>query len=139
MALSVAAALLLGLCAESTAHARRCSGDPVYDPGSNGPCYFAVTPFLPGGEATVKGKWFERMPFIDPQLSYLKDTADDGLDAYLWVRYTDGTETNEKWLARASGPGATVEVRWPFAPMIDSFSTRICLGPNTATCSDWRT
>lgn len=102
---SVALALAFGLCTAPLAHANKCNGDPVYDPGSNGPCTFAMAPAMPGAEATVIGKWIGRSPWIDAQYSYLKDTADDGLDAHLWVRYTIGSETREKWLAQASGAG----------------------------------
>lgn len=132
---ALAAALALGLCTAPGAYAGKCSGDPVYDPGSGGQCYFAMTPATTGAEATVIGKWFDRMPFIDPELSYLKDTADDGQDASLWVRW----ETGEKELARVSGLGATTAFRWAFAPSTNSFSVRVCVGPDTTNCSDWRT
>jgi hypothetical protein len=136
---SVALALAFGLCTTPLAHASRCIGDPVYDPGSQGQCYFAVAPAMPGAEATVKGRWYERSPFVDPELSYVKDTADDGMDANLWVRYTEGSETRESWLGSASGLGTTTAVRWAFAPSMDSFSARVCVGPDTTNCSEWRT
>jgi hypothetical protein len=127
-----------GLCAAPTAQAGVCPpGDPVYDPGAEGPCNFAMAPAMPGAEATVIGRWIGRSPWIDPQYSYLEDTADDGLDANVWVRYTIGAETGEKWLAQASGPGATVSFRWPLAPEVDAFHTRVCLGPDTTNCSAW--
>lgn len=138
LSFTVGLALAFGLCTAPMAHAAKCTGDPVYDPGGVGPCYFGLTPAMPGAEATVKGRWFDRMPYFDPQTSYVKDTADDGMDAYLWVRYTNGTRTSEELLARASGPGATAAVR-PFAPFVDSFSVRVCVGEGTTACSDWRT
>jgi hypothetical protein len=135
---SMAAALVLGLCVVPAAHAGKCGGDPVYDPGSNGGCNFAVAPAMPGAEARVWGRWYDRQPFIDPAYSYVKDTADDGLDAYLWMRWVRGAESGEKVLALASGPGATTATSLTFAPTADAFFVRVCVGEGTATCSDWR-
>ncbi|MFD9706144.1 hypothetical protein [Lentzea sp. NPDC059081] len=135
----VVAVLAAGLGAAPASGAGKCSGgDPVYDPGSNDSCNFAVAPATSGAEARVWGRWFDQQPFIDPQYSYVKDTADDGLAAYVWVRWRSGTGSGEKVLGSASGLGATTAFRWQFAPAVDAFDVRVCVGEGTAACSDWR-
>jgi hypothetical protein len=134
---AIAAALALGLCVTPAAHAGKCTGDPVYDPGSNDACNFALAPAMPGAEAKVWGRWFDRQPHIYREYSYVKDTADDGLDAFVWVRFVVGSDTQDKLLARASGPGATAEISLIFAPLVDAFYTRVCVGEGTTNCSAW--
>ncbi|MEU3646072.1 hypothetical protein AB0E59_21995 [Lentzea sp. NPDC034063] len=137
-ALGFALALAFGLCAAPSALAAGCGedpGDPVYDPGDT-VCTFGMAPAMPGAEASVHGRYFYRYPRVD-ESSYLKDTADDGLAAYLWVRTVVGGTPTDKWIFRASGAGATTTVtnNWPDA---DAFYLRVCVGEGTANCSDWR-
>jgi hypothetical protein len=131
------AALAFGLCAAPAAHASaKCGGDPVYDPGAQDQCHFVISVSMPGADATVYGRFYDQAPIVR-EPSYLKDTADDGLDAYLWVRSDYRGGTNEKQIAVASGPGATVNVSssgWS----ADAFYARVCVGPGTANCSPWR-
>lgn len=135
---AVAVALAFGLCAAPAARSAGCAGegDPVYDPGSNGQCTFAVGPVMPGAEASVLGRFYGMTPIVR-QPSYLEDTADDGLDAYLWVRSVRLNETHEKWIARASGLGATTTVGSLGIEVVDEFHLRVCIGPDTTNCSAW--
>lgn len=137
LALSAAVALALGLCTAPTSHAGICApGDPVYDPGGDIPCTFGLAPAMAGAEATVHGRYLGRYPVVD-QPSYVKDTADDGLDAHLWVRYVLDETTTEKPVAHASGLGATATVSsFPFGSA-DAFYVRVCVGPDTTKCSAW--
>lgn len=134
---SVAVALAFGLCAAPAADAGNCEGgDPVYDPGSNSPCNFVVAPVMAGAEAYVHGRYFGQTPQVYGP-SYLKDTADDGLDAYLWARSTSGGETREQPVARASGLGVTTDVtRLPLG-YVGTFYLRVCVGEGATNCSDW--
>lgn len=134
----VVGALAFALCTAPAAHAFKCGGDPVYDPGVEDKCNFTLALAMPGAEATVHGRWYDRQPIIDASSSYVKDTADDGMDAYLWVRYVKGRETRDERVGRASGPGATASVRTALDANVDSFSMRVCVGEGTANCSDWR-
>jgi hypothetical protein len=129
-------ALVLGL-GVAPAHASvKCGGDPVYDPGANDQCNFVIPVFMPGAEATVYGRFYSRAPMVR-EPSYLKDTADDGLDAYLWIRADSHGQTQEKQIAVASGLGATVNASGLFGDA-DALYARVCLGPGTANCSPWR-
>jgi hypothetical protein len=135
---SMAAALAFGLCTAPSALATGCDGeigDPVYDPGDV-VCTFGVAPAMPGAEASVHGRYYGRYPLVS-ESSYLKDTADDGLAAYLWVRTVVGETTEEKWIFRASGAGATTTVTNNWSDS-DAFYLRVCVGEGTANCSDWR-
>lgn len=136
LSLSAALAVAFGLCTAPSAHAGPCTGgDPVYDPGSNSPCNFAMAPATTGAEAIVHGRYFGRTPVVY-QPSYVKDTADDGLDAYLWVRYVRGDTTTEKPIEHASGLGATTTVS-AFLEDADAFYLRVCVGPDASNCSAW--
>lgn len=134
---ALAAALVAGLVTAPAALAGNCeAGDPVYDPGSNSPCNFAVSPVLPGASAVVHGRYFGSSPMVY-QPSYVKDTADDGLDAYLWVRAVVAGQPREKPVKQASGPGATTTVSSLGMDVAGDFQLRVCVGEGTANCSDW--
>jgi hypothetical protein len=136
LSVSVSLALVLGLCAVPAHAWPKCGGDPVYDPGADDQCHFTIPVSMPGADATVYGRFYERAPMVR-EPSYLKDTADDGLDAYLWVRVDLNGETREKQIAVASGLGATVDA---FALLgdADAVYARVCVGAGTANCSPWR-
>lgn len=138
-AVSMAAALALGLCTTPAAHAGLCSGggDPVYDPGSGDPCNFYIALAMTGAEATVHGRYMGRTPTVR-QPSYVEDTADDGLDAYLWGRFVTDGQAREHVVAKASGLGATTTVGWLPVNDADAFYLRVCVGPDTTNCSDWK-
>lgn len=134
---TIAVALAVGLCTAPAARAGHCEiGDPVYDPGSNSPCNFAMAPVTPGAEAYVHGRFMGQFPHVQPP-SYLEDTADDGLDAYLWLRTVKAGETRERWVNRASGAGATEDVNSFTWGDLDAFYLRVCVGEGTANCSAW--
>ncbi|MGW6928911.1 hypothetical protein ACWGE0_02530 [Lentzea sp. NPDC054927] len=137
LSVCVSLALAVGLCVAPAAHAgSKCGGDPVYDPGADDQCHFVIAVSMPGADATVYGRFYDRAPLVlEP--SYLKDTADDGLDAYLWVRADSHGETREKQIAVASGPGATVDARAIIGDA-DALYARVCVGAGTANCSPWR-
>lgn len=135
-AVSMAAALALGVVVVPTAQA---GCDPVYDPGS--PCggKFALKNDMPGAEVLASGRFVEHGVALRAQ-SFVKDTADDGLDAHLWVLYGkwDGVQYKEP-VASASGLNAKTDVVWdsPAGVFIDWFQVRVCLGPGETTCSRW--
>lgn len=135
LSVSISLALVLGLCA-APAHATvKCGGDPVYDPGADDPCHFTIPVSMPGAEATVYGRFYGSAATVR-EPSYLKDTADDGLDAYLWVRAVWRGETYEKQVAVASGPGAAVDAYSLFGSA-NAMYARVCVGAGTANCSPW--
>jgi hypothetical protein len=137
LTVALAAALVAGLVTAPVALAGNCeAGDPVYDPGSNSPCNFAVSPVTPGASALVHGRYFGTLPSVY-QPSYVKDTADDGLDAYLWVRSTVDGQPREKLVKQASGPGATTTVSGLGWDIAGTFQLRVCVGEGTANCSAW--
>ena len=136
LSVSVSLALVLGLCA-APAHARvKCGGDPVYDPGADDQCHFTIPVSMPGAEATMYGRFYNWSPTVR-EPSFVKDTADDGLDAYLWVRVDWHGETREKQIAVASGPGATADA-YALLGNADALYARVCVGAGTANCSPWR-
>lgn len=132
----IAAALTLGLVAAPTAQA---GCDPVYDPGSGCPGKFVVPTDLPGGEAVVVGNWVRYSAEVGYP-SYVKDTADDGLDVHLWVLYRAwGGDKYKERIASASGLGATTDVMWESLPgvQVEWLQVRVCLGPGEDNCSRW--
>lgn len=136
LSVTMAAALALGMLAAPAAQA---GCDPVYDPGSACPGKFVLNVATTGGEARAEGTFVEHSAAIR-RPSYLKDTADDGLDVHLWVLYGryDGDLYQEQ-IAVASGPGATTDVEWttPAGMLVDWFQVRVCVGPDEANCSRW--
>lgn len=135
---SMVAALALGMLVAPAAHA---TCDPVYDPGSNCPGTFVVRPDTPvGSQAHVVGRFAEKLSVVLEERTFVKDTADDGLDAYLWVIY--GHWNGEKYkepIAVASGSGVQTSVEWtsPAGVSVTYFQVRVCLGPGEDTCSRW--
>ena len=138
LTVSLVTALALGTL---VAPAARASCDPVYDPGSNCPHTFVLRPDTPvGSEANVVGRFAPRLAVLLENRSFVKDTADDGLDAYLWVLY--GQWNGDKYkepIAVASGPGMQTSVEWTSPPgvSVTQFQVRVCLGPGEDTCSRW--
>lgn len=136
LSVSMAAALALGVLVAPAASA---GCDPVYDPGS--PCggKFTLKSDLPGGETLASGKFVEHGVALRAP-SYVKDTADDGLDAYVWVYYGKyhGDMYREP-IASASGLNANKAVEWtsPAGVFVDWFQVRVCLGPGEDNCSRW--
>ncbi|GAA3624566.1 hypothetical protein GCM10022267_08370 [Lentzea roselyniae] len=135
--MSMAAALTLGAVAVPTAQA---GCDPVYDPGSACPGKFVAYTDLPGTEATAVGRFDTKYTVELGYPSYVKDTADDGLDVHLWVLYGkwNGAKQTEP-IAVASGLNAKTEVVWesPAGVFVDWFQVRVCLGPGEDNCSRW--
>ncbi|MBM7858929.1 hypothetical protein [Lentzea nigeriaca] len=135
-AVSMAAALALGVL---VAPAARAACDPVYDPGSPCPGKFVIKVDLPGGETEVHGKWVEHSVALRAP-SYVKDTADDDLDARLWVLYGkyNGVLYKEQ-IATASGLGAKTDVVWtgPADVVVNWFQVRVCLGTGEDRCTRW--
>nr|QEO74735.1 hypothetical protein [uncultured bacterium] len=133
---SMAAALALGVLVTPSAQA---GCDPVYDPGS--PCggKFTLKSEMPGGETLAVGKFVEhgvalRVP------SYVKDTADDGLDVRMWVLYGKfGGAMYREAVASAPGLNVSTSVEWtsPAGVFVDWFQVRVCLGPGEDNCSRW--
>ncbi|MBM7858928.1 hypothetical protein [Lentzea nigeriaca] len=136
MSAAVAAALVLGVLVTPAADAAR---DPVYDPGAPRPGTFVLKAGLSGGETSVDGRFAERSVTLRLP-SYVKDTADDGLDARLWVLYGkyNGVSYKEP-IAIASGVGVKTDVVWaaPANVVVDWFEARVCLGPGEDRCSKW--
>ncbi|WP_086667991.1 hypothetical protein [Lentzea kentuckyensis] len=138
LTVSMAAALALGTLVAPAAHA---TCDPVYDPGSACPGKFVLRPDTPvGSEAYAEGQFATELSVVLRKPTFVKDTADDGLDAYLWVLYGpwNGTKHKEP-IAVASGPGAQTDVEWVSPPgvSVTQFQIRVCLGPGEVTCSRW--
>ncbi|MFI6095836.1 hypothetical protein ACIA8G_09810 [Lentzea sp. NPDC051213] len=135
------AALALALCAAPSAQAGVCHnpGDPVFDPGSNCKVDFSISPAMTGASALVKGYRQNGTVYVEAP-SYLKDSADDGLAAHLWLRYSyvdiPGSD-HQGSIANVSGNGATKDVEW-VESSIQSLQARVCLGEGTAQCSPWR-
>jgi hypothetical protein len=138
LSVSMAAALALGVFVAPAAQA---TCDPVYDPGSGCPGKFVLRPDTPpGSEAYVEGQFAAELSVALRKPSYVKDTADDGLDAHLWVLYGqwNGPQYKEP-IAVASGLGAKTDVEWtsPDGVPVTWFQVRVCLGPGEVTCSRW--
>ena len=138
LTVAVAAALALGALVAPAAHA---TCDPVYDPGSGCPGTFEMRPDTPAGsEAYAHGRFAAELSAVLDKQTYVKDTADDGLDAYLWVLYGqwNGTKYKEP-VAVASGAGTQTSVEWvsPAGVSVTHFQVRVCLGPGEVTCSRW--
>ncbi|WP_143467138.1 hypothetical protein [Lentzea kentuckyensis] len=136
LSVSVSLALVLGLCVAPANATVKCGGDPVYDPGSNDQCHFTIPASMPGAEATVYGRFYGRAPMVR-EPSYLKDTADDGQDAYLWVRIDSRGQEYDRQIAVASGLGATVNAQALLGEG-DVIYARVCVGAGTVNCSPWR-
>ena len=138
LTVSMAAALALGTLAAPAAHA---TCDPVYDPGSGCPGRFVLDLDSPtGSEGYAEGQFAAELTVVLRKPTFVKDTADDGLDAYLWVLYGPYTGTKHKEpIAVASGPGARTDVEWtsPAGVFVTTFQARVCLGPGEANCSRW--
>jgi hypothetical protein len=137
MTVSMTAALALGVLVAPTAEA---DTGPVYDPGSSVPSRFAFAPSKPGGgEALVSGSFIDYGVTLD-ESSYVKDLADDGLEATLWVQYGKLLSyTYTERIATASGAGASTPVTW-FSPAhrnVDFIRVRVCLGAGEDNCSKW--
>lgn len=138
LTLPLAAALALGALVAPAAHA---TCDPVYDPGSGCPGKFVLRPDTPAGsEAYAEGRFAAELSVVLHKQTYVKDTADDGLDAYLWVNYglANGPKQKEP-VAVASGPGTQTNVEWtsPAGVFVTAFQVRVCLGPGEVNCSRW--
>jgi hypothetical protein len=140
----LSAALGLALCTAPSAHADPCGGheppgDPVFDPGSSCKVDFSVSLDVAGAYALVKGYTQYAAVHIEAP-SFLKDSADDGLDAYLWLRTSHPEPfpgTYEYPIASVSGNGATKDIAWSNS-QISGFDVRVCVGEGTAKCSEWR-
>lgn len=144
LTMSIAAALVAGLFVTAPAQAG-CT--PVHDPGS--PCPFQFSMWfindLPGVEAVLKGKFHEGTATTNTLFAYVKDTGDDGLDAYVWVRYEvykngGGGKVVETPIASASGVGVSKPIEWtsPAEDRIDQFWARVCVGPGETKCTPWK-
>jgi hypothetical protein len=138
LTVSMAAALALGVF---VAPAARATCDPVYDPGSGCPGRLVLYPDTPAGsEAYAEGQFGPELTVSLQKQTFVKDTADDGLDAYLWVLYGpwNGTQYKEP-IAVASRSGARTDVEWtsPAGVFVTWFQVRVCLGPGEINCSRW--
>lgn len=145
LSMSVAAALVTGVCVAAPAQAG-CT--PIHDPGSACPSSFLITLTgeLPGADAVLRGKFHEGTAVVmrTGVPSYVKDTADDGLDVYAWVKYRtfatgNGGRIVETPIGSASGNGVTTTLEWisPDTDVIEEFWGRVCIGPGTTQCSRW--
>lgn len=138
MTVSMAAALVLGVLATPAAQA---GCDPVYDPGAACPGRFKIDPEpLPGGLIHAEGKFSTAQNVTLESGTYVKDTADDGLDVHLWVSYgpLSGARTQEP-IAVASGLGARTDVEWtsPAGAFVHVFQVRVCVGAGEDNCGRW--
>ncbi|MFS8104574.1 hypothetical protein LFM09_46480 [Lentzea alba] len=140
----LSAALVLGLCGATSAQAGGCitlpPGDPVFDPGSSCKVEFSMNPAVAGASALVKGyTQYAEVTIAAP--SFLKDTADDGLAAHLWVRAQYQEPMPPGWyesrIASVSGSGSTKDIEWS-AAYVEAFDVRVCVGEGTANCTEWR-
>lgn len=143
LAVSMAAALAAGLVVTAPAQAG-CT--PIHDPGSDCPVQFSMTMNeLPGVQSLLKGRFrFGRAEISEIGGSHVTDTADDGLDASVWVRYqlisvTGAGKVFETPIGRASGAGVRTPVVWetPEGHRMEQFWARVCVGPGDAQCSQW--
>ena len=140
LSVSVTAAVVAGLCLAAPAEA---TCDPIHDPGTGCSSTFHVDLYevLPGATALVKGSFVDKTPNIKAP-SFIKDTADDGLDAYLWVRYfsleSGGYDEYRTVVGSASGVGVSSTVEWLAPHQMSKFRLRVCLGPGETTCSPWQ-
>jgi hypothetical protein len=136
MTVSMVAVLALGVLVTPSAQA---GCDPVYDPGSPCGSRFALKSEKPGGETMAVGKFVESSVTLRAT-SYVKDTADDGLDAHMWLQYGkyNGAMYREQ-IAHASGLNANTVAEWssPAGVFVDWFQMRVCLGPGEENCSRW--
>lgn len=136
LTVSMAAALVLGGLAAPAAEA---GTDPVYDPGSLSPSRFTMTRTKPGGEAMAAGAFVEYSLSFGGR-SYVKDTADDGLDVYVWVQYgKEKAYTYQEPMGSASGLNVSKSFAWasPAGMYVDFVLVRVCLGPGEDNCSGW--
>jgi hypothetical protein len=138
LTVSVAAALALGALVAPAAHA---TCDPVYDPGSVCPGRFVLSPTSPAGsEGHAEGQFGPELTVSLQKQTFVKDTADDGLDAHLWVLYGrwNGQQYKEP-VAVASGAGAQTNVEWtsPAGVPVTWFQVRVCLGAGEDNCGWW--
>lgn len=130
-----AAAGLLVLGA-APAHAERI---PIHDPGRLRPSW-QIDLSIAAGETKLSGTYVEKTIAIKAP-SYVKDTADDGLDVYLWVWHSPavaGGDPVVRPIASASGVGVSTPVEWVSPHEVTDFSVRVCAGPGESTCSAWR-
>lgn len=139
LTVSMTAALTLGL-GTLVAPAAHAGCDPVYDPGASCPGKFVLVPDAPAGsEARAEGQFAELSVSLQKP-TFVKDTADDGLDAYLWVLYGpwNGVQHKEP-IAIASGAGVTTDVLWtaPAGVTVTWFQVRVCLGSGEGNCGRW--
>ncbi|MEU3646073.1 hypothetical protein AB0E59_22000 [Lentzea sp. NPDC034063] len=135
---SMAAALVLGVLAAPAAQA---TCDPVYDPGSGCPGTFVLNPEpVPGGVVHAEGQFAAELTVTLRRQTFVKDTADDGLDVHLWVLYGpwNGQQTKEP-IAVASGLGAKTDVEWasPAGVSVTWFQVRVCVGSGETNCGRW--
>ncbi|MEU7477006.1 hypothetical protein AB0A63_13550 [Lentzea sp. NPDC042327] len=139
LSVSVAAAVVAGLCSTAPAQA---GCDPVHDPGTGCSTTFQIDLYhvLPGASAVAKGTFIDKTPHIKAP-SYIEDTADDGMAAHLWVRYfkivPGGTQEVVKSIASASGMGTSTTVEWLSADQMHRFWLRVCVGEGEAGCTPW--
>jgi hypothetical protein len=134
--LSLAAALALGVLVAPPAEA---GPDPVYDPGSLAPSRFAMSPKKVGGEAVAAGAFVEYSVSFGGH-SYVKDTADDGLDVYVWVQYgKEKAYSHKEQMGSVSGLNVSKSFAWasPAGMYVDIVEVRVCLGPGEDNCSGW--
>lgn len=138
MIVSMAAALATSVLVAPAAQA---TCDPVYDPGSGCPGRFVLQPEpVPGGEIYAEGQFAAELTVTLQRQTYVKDTADDGLDVHLWVLYGqwNGVKTKEP-IAVASGLGAKTDVEWasPAGVLVTWFQVRACVGAGEDNCGRW--
>ncbi|WP_157985061.1 hypothetical protein [Lentzea terrae] len=134
--LSLAAALVLGVLVAPSAEA---GPDPVYDPGSLVPSRFIMAPKKAGGEAVASGAFVEYSVSFAGH-SYVKDTADDGRDVQVWVKYgKEKAYSYTEQMASVSGLNVSKSFAWasPAGMYVDFVEVRVCLSPGEDNCSGW--
>lgn len=142
IAAGVAATVVFGMVTAAPA-AFAC--DPVNDPGCQAK-YKSITTSAAGARSYLSvERAMSEDSFLVKEHSYIEDTADDGLDAYLWIQYDevvpDGSGTVVKQvkqvMATASGLGGKTPVQWSGYP-VQNVMFRACNGPEEAQCDWWR-